>query len=173
MNKSHQLSLTSLVLAGLFATGCSQQQIHEPIEPTPEPAPVVIQPEPVRVPAPVVVQPAPVPVVVRPAPVIRPKPAPRRKVNPNCHHHAANSMTRSIQHCHKNPQGKHRYGGNTIRRATPVVRRAPIVRKAPAKPRVDVRALQRKLKSKGYYRGPIDGVVGNGTRDALKRFQNR
>jgi peptidoglycan hydrolase-like protein with peptidoglycan-binding domain len=51
------------------------------------------------------------------------------------------------------------------------------VRRAPApiaqKPRINVRALERKLKSKGYYKGPIDGVVGNGTRDALKRFQNR
>jgi hypothetical protein len=171
MNRYHQLSFTSLVLASLFATGCSQQQIHETVEPTPEPGPVVIEPEPV----PVVIQPEPVPapVVVRPAPVVKPKPAPpRRRVNPNCHHHASNAMTKSIQHCHKNPQGKHRYGGS-IRSVKPVIRRAPIVRKAPVKPRVDVRALQRKLKSKGYYRGPIDGVVGNGTRDALKRFQNR
>jgi peptidoglycan hydrolase-like protein with peptidoglycan-binding domain len=39
---------------------------------------------------------------------------------------------------------------------------------------VDVYALQRKLKAKGYYRGPIDGIVGSGTRGALQRFmQNR
>ena len=39
--------------------------------------------------------------------------------------------------------------------------------------KVDVHALQRKLKAKGYYKGPIDGIVGKGTRDALKRFMNR
>lgn len=39
--------------------------------------------------------------------------------------------------------------------------------------KVDVFALQRKLKAKGYYKGPIDGVVGKGTRGALKRFMNR
>jgi peptidoglycan hydrolase-like protein with peptidoglycan-binding domain len=47
---------------------------------------------------------------------------------------------------------------------------API---AVVKPKIDVHNLQRKLKSKGYYKGPIDGVVGTETRDALKRFQNR
>jgi peptidoglycan hydrolase-like protein with peptidoglycan-binding domain len=44
---------------------------------------------------------------------------------------------------------------------------------APQKPQVDVYALQRKLKAKGYYKGPIDGVVGPGTRDALQRFMQR
>ncbi len=44
---------------------------------------------------------------------------------------------------------------------------------APAQPQVDVYALQRKLKAKGYYKGPIDGVVGPGTRDALQRFMKR
>lgn len=39
--------------------------------------------------------------------------------------------------------------------------------------KVDVFALQRKLKAKGYYKGPIDGIVGKGTRGALKRFMNR
>jgi lysozyme family protein len=39
--------------------------------------------------------------------------------------------------------------------------------------KVDVYALQRKLKAKGYYKGPIDGIVGSGTRSALKRFMNR
>jgi len=39
-----------------------------------------------------------------------------------------------------------------------------------AKPPVDVFALQSKLKAKGYYRGPIDGVVGKGTRAALQQF---
>lgn len=172
MNK-YQFSITSLVLAGLFTTGCSQQQIQEQPEPMPEPAPVVIQPEPVPAP---VVRPAP---IVRPAPVIKPapvvKPAPRRHVNPDCHYHPANSMSKAIKHCHKNPKGKHHYGNRAVRKAAPV-RRAPApVNRAPVaqKPRINVRALQRKLKSKGYYKGPIDGVVGDGTRDALRRFQNR
>ena len=155
MNKKQNISLASVILAGFFATGCSQQQIQEPIAATPapaKPAPVVVKP------APVVVKPAPV--VVKPAPVVV-KPAPRPR-NPNCHTHPANSMTKSIQHCHKNPKGRHQYGKKVMAKHTPV-----------AKPQVDVYALQRKLKAKGYYKGAIDGVVGSGTRDALKRFQNR
>ncbi len=54
-----------------------------------------------------------------------------------------------------------------------MVRHAPAVRQQQPRPQVDVYALQRKLKAKGYYKGAIDGVVGNQTRDALKRFQNR
>lgn len=158
--KKTQLSIASLLFAGLFATGCSQQQIQEP-EPMPTPAPEPM-PTPEPIPEPV---PAPPPVVVRPAPVV--KPVPRRPTNPNCHSHPSNAMTKSIQHCHKNPRGQHHYGQKAIKRApTPFVRPT-------AKPQVDVRALQRKLKAKGYYRGAIDGVVGTGTRDALKRFQNR
>ena len=76
----------------------------------------------------------------------------------NCHSHAANSMTNSMKHCHKYSQKNHThmYGGA-----------------AKTKP-VDVFALQTKLKAKGYYKGPIDGVVGSGTRAALQQFmQNR
>lgn len=159
MNKT-QLSVASLLFAGLFATGCSQQQIQE-TAPEPIPAP---EPMPVPMPAP---EPIPAPVVVIPAPVVKPAPVPHRPINPNCHSHPSNAMTKSIQHCHKNPRGQHQYGQRVINRA-PV----PVVRPV-AKPQVDVRALQRKLKAKGYYRGAIDGVVGTGTRDALKRFQNR
>ncbi len=156
MNRKQQISLASVILAGFFATGCSQQQIQEePVVATPKPAPVVVKP------APVVMRPAPV--VTRPAPT-RPAPRPR---NPNCHSHPSNSMTKSIQHCHKNPRGKHSYGKKVM------VRHAPAVRQQQPRPQVDVYALQRKLKAKGYYKGAIDGVVGNQTRDALKRFQNR
>jgi hypothetical protein len=171
MNK-YQFSITSLLLAGFFATGCSQQQIQEQPEPMPEPPPVVVQPEPTPPP---VVRPAPVrPAPVRPAPVVV-KPAPRRHVNPDCHYHPANSRSKALKHCHKNPKGKHHYGNRVVRKAAPVRRVPAPIRRAPVaqKPRIDVRALQRKLKSKGYYKGPIDGVVGNGTRDALRRFQNR
>jgi peptidoglycan hydrolase-like protein with peptidoglycan-binding domain len=38
-------------------------------------------------------------------------------------------------------------------------------------PARDVVALQRRLAQLGYYRGPIDGVWGGGTRVALERFQ--
>ena len=150
MNQKKQISLASVILAGLFATGCSQQQIQEPVVtiPTPEkPAPIVVKPTPV-IPAPVVTPPP-----------VRPTPRPR---NPNCHTHPANSMTKSIQHCHKNPTGKHHYGNRVTKKHTPET-----------KPQVDVYALQRKLKAKGYYKGAIDGVVGSETRGALKRFQNR
>jgi hypothetical protein len=164
VNKTQQLSIASLLLTGIFVSGCSQQQVQEPIEPTPQPTPVIMVDPPKPTPAPVVQQPAPVKQV--PTPVVRPK-----SVNPNCHSHPANAMSKSVKHCHKNPQGKHHYG-NRMTNKTPVapMKKMPV---APAKPRIDVQALQRKLKSKGYYKGPIDGVVGDGTRDALQRFQNR
>lgn len=155
MNKKQRISMASLVLIGLFATGCSQQQVQEDPEiitpPQPEPIAVIPPPAPIPVPRPIIV-----------APVVK-KVVPRRQ-NPNCHRHPANSRSKSVRHCHKNPQGQHHYGN---RRPAP---RPDIVQK---KPRVDVFALQRKLKAKGYYKGPIDGVVGNGTRGALQRFQNR
>ncbi|MEE9327039.1 MAG: alpha-2-macroglobulin family protein [Cocleimonas sp.] len=49
-------------------------------------------------------------------------------------------------------------------------RRAPVRRMALA---ANVHALQRKLKSADYYNGPIEGVVSEGTRSALKKFMNR
>ena len=111
--------------------------------------------------------------------------APKKPVNRWCHSHPANSMTKSVQHCHKYNQVRHnhRYAGNTPRVAAPApapttamkpIPRRIMAPKAPAAPKVDVFALQRKLKAKGYYRGPIDGVVGSGTRSALQQFmQNR
>jgi hypothetical protein len=126
MNMKHQISITSLLLASVLATGCSQQQVQEaPAEPV-----------------------AAVAAVAAVAPVVAP-------TNPDCHTHPRNSMTNSITHCHKNPTGQHRYGAGA------------------AKPAVDVSALQRKLKAKGYYKGAIDGVINTGTRDALKQYQNR
>ena len=64
----------------------------------------------------------------------------------------------------------------TMVASTPALAHAPVaVAPAPApKKAVDVFALQTKLKAKGYYKGPIDGVVGKGTRAALNQFmQNR
>jgi len=40
-------------------------------------------------------------------------------------------------------------------------------------PQVDVFTLQEKLKAKGYYRGPINGVVTDETRKALEKFMGR
>lgn len=38
---------------------------------------------------------------------------------------------------------------------------------------VDIRRVQEVLLEKGYYHGPVDGVFGRATRDALIRFQER
>lgn len=133
MNMKQNFSIASLLLAGIMATGCSQQQVQE--------APA--KPEPVAAPA--------------PEPVAAP--APRAVVtNPDCHTHPRNSVTNSIKHCHKNPRGQHTYGNAAARNGGGGV---------------DVRALQAKLKAKGYYKGDIDGVINEDTRDALKKFQNR
>lgn len=74
------------------------------------------------------------------------------------HGHPANKCTKSVKHTHKyKSRHNHKYscqgngGGNSI----------------------NVQALQRKLKAKGYYKGPISGVINTGTRDALKRYQQR
>lgn len=63
----------AILIAGMAAAGCSQQQAAPPVETVPEPIVEAPQPEPVPVieePAPIV-QPAPVP-VQRPRPVHRP-----------------------------------------------------------------------------------------------------
>jgi peptidoglycan hydrolase-like protein with peptidoglycan-binding domain len=36
---------------------------------------------------------------------------------------------------------------------------------------VDVRTAQRQLKDRGYYAGPIDGVLGPATENALRAYQ--
>lgn len=100
--------------------------------------------------------------------------APAKPVNRWCHSHAANSMTKSMRHCHKYNQRNHShmYGGQ--RKAAAPMAPRPAAPAAPKPQQVDVFALQTKLKAKGYYKGPIDGVVGSGTRAALQQFmQNR
>ena len=178
MKITNQLSIATLVLAGVFATGCSQQQVaggsqsagggsqqqneggsqvagggsqqagsQQQVE---APAPVVTA-EPVSVP-----QAAPAP-----APVMKPKPQGNRWTHT---HPAIPRCTKSIRHTHKynSANHSHKYG---CRKAAP--------RAMAPKPQVDIFALQRKLKAKGYYKGPIDGVVGAGTRSALQRFMQR
>ena len=92
-------------------------------------------------------------------------------------HRAIPGCTDSYRHNHRmnNKNHSHRYSCRKPQR--PVVRRpVPQVHVPNMQPKapVDVYALQRKLKAKGYYKGPIDGIVGSGTRGALQRFmQNR
>ena len=109
----------------------------------------------------------------RPAPVVVRRPY-RPPVNRWTHTHPAiPHCTKSIRHTHKysNRNHHHKYGCTQGKRRYAPVKRHYAPR--PAQPKVDVYALQRKLKAKGYYKGPIDGVVGPGTRSALKRFMNR
>lgn len=47
---------------------------------------------------------------------------------------------------------------------------APVLCEVNATPSV-VRKLQTKLKQAGYYKGPIDGIIGRGTTNGVKRFQ--
>ena len=42
---------------------------------------------------------------------------------------------------------------------------------AASAPTVDVRTAQRQLKGRGYYAGPIDGVLGPATENALRAYQ--
>ncbi len=220
MKIQHQLSIATLLMAGVFVTGCSQQQVaggsqqsaggsqvaggsQAQIEGGSQQASSQQQVDD-KVVAPVATP--------RPAPAPRPAytaPAPKPRMAGNCHTHPANSRTKSVRHCHPNPTGQHRYagggrkhvgGGNRWTHNHP---EAPACAKTkrhthkfsnknhrhqyscqksynrPAaapraqQPKVDVYALQRKLKAKGYYKGPIDGVVGPGTRGALKKFMNR
>lgn len=204
MKITNQLSIATLIMAGVFATGCSQQsvggsQVSGGSQSQIEGGSQVAGGSQQQTEAPVVVAP-----VATPAPRVA-APTPRPRMAGNCHTHAANSRTKSIRHCHPNPTGKHRYGGArrapmhhgnrwththpAVPRCTKSVRhthkynssnhshkyscqgmrKAPTARTQP----VDVYALQRKLKAKGYYKGPVDGVVGPGTRSALKRFMNR
>lgn len=159
MNIKQQISLATVFMAGAFLTGCSgqqqveggsqvagasQQQVEEAVV-APARAPAKA---PMAAPAPA-------------APVVVAKPRTNRWTHT---HPAIPRCTKSIRHTHKynSARHSHKYGCNR-----------PARRAAPVKPAVDVYALQRKLQAKGYYKGPIDGVVGPGTRNALKRFMNR
>ena len=186
MKIKHQLSIATLVMVGVFATGCTQQsaggsqvdggsqvagggsqqvagggQVSGSQQQVEAAAPVVAAPK------------------AAPAPRAMPKAAPRRhtpmrrapvrRANPWLHGHPeAPKCAKTRKHVHKYPKTgarhHHRYACQQQQRR--VMRAAP-------KQNVDVHALQRKLKLKGYYKGPIDGVVGPGTRSALKQFMQR
>jgi len=101
------------------------------------------------------------PAVVK-APPVKP---PVRRTNRWTHSHPAQvNCTKSVTHTHKYGNAGHRHTYSCSRPAAKQQRRQPPV---------DVFALQRKLKAKGYYKGPIDGVVGPSTRSALQRFMQR
>ena len=201
MKITNKLSIAALVLTGAFATGCSQQQVagdsgasqssgsqqvsdggsqvsggsqqssgSQQVEGGSQQAgsqqsgsqqagsqQQVDTPPPAEDPAPSD------PVAPPPAdPVAPPQPA-----NPWAHYHPeAPACAKTKRHSHKYAKmgapHRHNYGCQPRRYVTP-----------PKPPTVDVFALQRKLKAKGYYKGPIDGVVGAGTRAALKRFMQR
>lgn len=186
MKIKHQISIATLLVAGLFATGCSQQsaggsqvaggsqqqveggsqvaggsqqqveggsQVGGSQQQVEEAAPVVAAPE-LEVTPP------------EPAPAMEPKPAPvmaaKPKANPWTHYHPeAPDCAKTKRHTHKH----HNMSGHRHHYAC--------LQAMKKKPEVDVYALQRKLKAKGYYKGPIDGIVGPGTRSALQRFMKR
>ena len=164
MKITNQLSIATLILAGVFATGCSQQQVaggsqsagSQQVSGGSQVAGGSQQSaggsqvaggsqqagsqQQVEEAAPVVSEPISVPAAVD-------RWAHTHPAQPNC--------TDSVTHTHKynDASHTHTYGCS--------------------KPEVDVYALQRKLKAKGYYKGPIDGVVGPSTRSALERFMQR
>jgi hypothetical protein len=99
--------------------------------------------------------------------------APAKRYNKWTHAHPANRCTKSIRHTHKFQNRSHSHRYSCQGQARPQPQKVHVPNMQPKAP-VDVHALQRKLKAKGYYKGPIDGIVGSGTRGALQRFmQNR
>ena len=181
MKIKHQLSLATLLMAGVFVTGCSQQEAsggsqgsggsqesggsqvsggsQQQVEGGSQ---VSGSQQQVEAAAPVVAAPiAAAPIAAAPAPVAA-APA-RAPVNRWFHYHPeapACALTKSHAHKYTNRNHRHHYSCDKMaQKAQPA--------------QVDVYALQRKLKAKGYYKGPIDGIVGPGTRSALQRFMKR
>ncbi len=75
------------------------------------------------------------------------------------HGHPANRCTKSIRHTHKFNSARHNHSYSCQKKAR--------------KTDINIHALQRKLKAKGYYKGPINGVINTQTRSALKRYQQK
>lgn len=180
MKIKHQLSIAALVMVGFFATGCSQQeaggsQVSGGSQQQVEGGAQVAggsqqQQEEVVVKQEVIKQ-----EVVKQEPPVRPRPPSN---NPWLHNHPeAPKCAKTRRHSHKfkrtGARHHHRYACAQPRYTRHVAPRRQVRQVRRVQPQVDVRALQTKLKAKGYYRGPIDGIVGPGTRSALKRFMNR
>ena len=75
------------------------------------------------------------------------------------HGHPANRCTKSIRHTHKFNSARHNHSYSCQQKTR--------------KQGINVHALQRKLKAKGYYKGPINGVINTQTRSALQRYQQK
>ena len=188
MNTTSKLSIATLAFAGLLATGCSQQQVaggsqvagsSQQVQTAPE-----VTPEPAAEPAKVAANPnahthPSIPGCTDSITHTHPSGAKSHNHKYGCKggkrparggggnkythtHPAIPGCTDSISHTHKynNRNHSHKYsckGGSKKGGSN-----------------VNVHALQRKLKAKGYYRGPINGVVTPQTRSALQRYmQNR
>ena len=48
---------------------------------------------------------------------------------------------------------------------------SPAAATVPRSVSMDIRAAQRQLKDRGYYSGPVDGVIGAATEGALRAYQ--
>ena len=178
MKIKHQLSIATLLMAGVFVTGCSQQiaggsqsqvegasQVSGSQQQVEAAAPVVVA-EPVAPKAPQPVRPTPQPKPIYKAPPVH------KPVNRWAHTHpAVPRCTKSVRHTHKYNQARHSHKYSCQgQRPAPRMMKKDVMK---PKEQVDVRALQLKLRAKGYYKGPIDGIVGPGTRSALQRFMKR
>ena len=196
MNTTSTLSIATLVLAGLFTTGCSQQQVEGSGA-----SQVAGSSQQVAGSSQQQAEPVAAAVESTPTP---PKP-PVAHRDPNSHTHPAQpNCTNSVTHSHPNGSKPHhhKYSCSGMKRPAGnrwTHRHAAIpnctdsvththkysnrnhhhkysckgARKGGGGS-VNVHALQRKLKAKGYYKGPINGVVTPQTRSALQRYmQNR
>ena len=208
MNTTSTLSIATLVLAGLFTTGCSQQQVDGDNSGGSQVAGSSQQVAgPSQTSSQQVAgssqtsqqQAAPAEETAAPEPAAEPK------ADPNSHTHpAVPNCTNSVTHTHPNGNRphthrysckgmtKHHGGGNRWTHRHPAIPHCTdsiththkyknrnhhhkySCKGAARRSGVNVHALQRKLKAKGYYRGPINGVVTPETRSALQRYmQNR
>jgi len=142
------VSIASVLLVGVFATGCSQQQQQGDAGASSSQAQNADACKDNCGKAPVVVK----------QPVVKRPPVKRPPVGKNCHNHPENASRGSVSHCHPFEGGSHshRYGQGSA-----------------TKPQIDVAELQRRLKAKGYYKGPIDGNLSAETKNALSSYQSK
>lgn len=214
MKITSTLSIATLAIAGLFATGCSQQQVDgggsqvagssQQVAGSSQEATGSSQQVAGSSQSSQQVQTAPETEAATTAPAPAPAPV---VTDANSHTHPAiPNCTDSITHTHPNGSIKHthnygckgRASGNTQASGNRWTHTHPAIPNCTKSIRhthkysnrnhthnygckgkgkgsqVNIHALQRKLKAKGYYRGPINGVVTPETRSALQKYmQNR
>ena len=194
MNTTSTLSIATLVLAGLFTTGCSQQQVDGGDSSQVAGSSQQVAGSSQQVAGSSQQQ-------AEPAAVEAPADAPAPAKDPNSHTHPAQpNCTNSVTHTHPNgaKSHQHKYScskpkatGNKWTHRHPAIPHCTdsiththkysnrnhhhkyACRGGKGKGTVDVHALQRKLKAKGYYKGPINGVITPQTRSALQRFMQK